>query len=83
MLLNRTKDEAFGQEGIYVSFAASLEDPLLWTPPQRLLRDGTWYPQVIGLEAGEGTDKHAAQRARFFMMGTSSHYIEFRRAGDR
>jgi hypothetical protein len=77
MLLNRAKDESFGQEGIYVSFAPTLENPRLWTPPQRILAGGSWYPQVIGLEAGDGTDKIAGARARFFMGGTSHHSIEF------
>jgi hypothetical protein len=40
---------------------------------------GGWYPQVAGLEAQTGTDKHAGQRARFFITGRSQHYIEFRR----
>lgn len=77
MLLNRTKDEQFGQEGIYVSFSPSLDNPALWSPPQRILAGGTWYPQVMGLDTGEGTDKQAGARARFFMGGTSNHFIDF------
>jgi hypothetical protein len=40
---------------------------------------GEWYPQVAGLELMTGTDRQAAQRARFFMTGRSDHYIEFSR----
>ena len=81
MLLNRTKDEQFGQEGIYVAFAPTLDDPALWSRPQRLLAGGNWYPQVIGLEALEGTDKEAGARARFFMGGVSNYTIQFGRGG--
>ncbi len=77
MLLNRSKDESFTQEGIYVSFAPTLDDPGLWSAPQRILSSGSWYPQVVGLEAGTGTDKRAGARARFFMGGISHHSIEF------
>ena len=77
MLLNRAKDEQFGQEGIYMSFAPVLDDPTLWSPPQRLVEGGSWYPQVMGIEAGTGTDKEAGARARFFMGGTSTSLIEF------
>jgi hypothetical protein len=79
MLLNRASDERWSQEGIYVSFARSLEDPGAWSPPVRLLSGGAWYPQVMGLAFGEGTDKVAGQRARFLMSGISDALIEFRR----
>ncbi len=77
MLLNRAKDEKYGQEGIYVSFAQSLDDPAAWSPPQRILSGGAWYPQVIGLEPGIGTDKTAGRTARFFMTGRSAWMINF------
>lgn len=77
MLLNRAEDERFGQEGIYVAFAPSLDNPALWSSPQRILEGGVWYPQVIGLESIGGTDKLAGARARFFMGGVSDHLIEF------
>ncbi len=79
MLLNRAKDESFGTEGIYVSYAASLSDPHQWTRPQRLMNGGEWYPQVVGLEIGAGTDRVAGQRARFFLTGKSNRMIEFER----
>ena len=77
MLLNRAKDENYTQEGIYVSFAPRLDDPSLWTPPQKILNGGKWYPQVIGLTEGVGTDKIAAASPRFFMGGKSDWLINF------
>jgi len=83
MLLNRADDDNWGQEGIYVSFASSLENPLEWSTPQRILEGGVWYPQIIGLEPGSGTDKIAGRRARLFVGGTSEHIIEFQRTDAR
>ncbi|MGE0866803.1 MAG: hypothetical protein AB7P34_23100 [Vicinamibacterales bacterium] len=77
MLLNRAKDESYAQEGIYVSFAPSLDNPQLWSPPQKLLSGGKWYPQVVGSTLGTGTDKLADARARFFMSGRSDWMINF------
>lgn len=77
MLLNRAKDAQWTQEGIYVSFAPRLDDPRLWSAPVKILNGGDWYPQVMGLEIGTGTDKTAGQTARFFMNGTSQHIIQF------
>lgn len=79
MLLNRAKDESFGTEGIYVSYAPSLSDPRQWTPPQKLMSGGEWYPQVVGIENGSGTDRLAGRRARFFLTGKSNRMIEFER----
>ena len=77
MLLNHTKDAAWSQEGVYVSFAPRIDDPTLWTKPVKLLDGGAWYPQVMGLEDGSGTDKDAGRWARFFMGGTSQYLIQF------
>jgi hypothetical protein len=77
MLLNHAKDDDFGQEGIYVSFAPALDDPRAWTAPVKILNGGRWYPQVVGLDDGMGTDKVAGEWARFFMQGTSQHLIHF------
>ncbi len=77
MLLNRSKDESYAQEGIYVSYAPRLDDPRLWTTPQKILTGGRWYPQVIGSSTGTGTDKHAGASARFFMSGKSEWVINF------
>jgi hypothetical protein len=44
-----------------------------------LLNGGGWYPQVVGLEAGVGTDKRAGRHARFYLTGKSDFFIEFSR----
>jgi hypothetical protein len=79
MLLNRAKDDQFGQDGIYVSYSPTLSDPSRWSTPAKILNGGGWYPQVIGTEAGTGSDRHAGKRARFFMTGRSARFIEFER----
>lgn len=79
MLLNRAKDTKYNQEGIYVSFSPRLDDPRLWSAPAKILNGGSWYPQVIGLDDGVGTDKAAGEWARFFMAGTSQYLIHFTR----
>ena len=79
MLLNRAKDDQFGQEGIYVSFAPGVSDPRAWSTPVRIMSGGQWYPQAVGIEPGTGTDKLAGRRARFFMTGKSDRMIEFER----
>ena len=76
MLLNRTEDVDFTQEGVYVSFNARLDMPDSWVAPRQVLAGGSWYPQVMGLEYG-GSDKQAGQLARFFMSGSSSYLLEF------
>ena len=78
MLLNRAKDEQYGQDGIYVSFSPTLADPRAWAPPVELMNGGGWYPQVAGLD-GADTDKLAGQRARLFITGRSSRVIVFSR----
>jgi len=77
MLLNRARDEAFNNEGIYVSFASVLDDPRGWSAPRKILNGGDWYPQIAGLEPGAGTDKQMGRLGRFFLTGRSTHYIEF------
>lgn len=77
MLLNRARDTAWRQDGIYVSFARRLDDPNGWSKPVKILEGGRWYPQVIGVEEGTGTDKVAGRWARLFVGGTSDHLIQF------
>jgi hypothetical protein len=79
MLLNRARDDQFNQDGIYVSYSPTLTDPSQWTAPAKILDGGGWYPQVIGMESGTGTDRRAGRRARFFLTGRSERYIEFER----
>ncbi|MFO1183377.1 MAG: hypothetical protein U1E56_01160 [Bauldia sp.] len=81
MLVNRTA-AGFGdwrQDGIYVSFNERLDDPLGWSPPQRLVAGGAWYPQVVGIGPGEG-DTLAGATARFFLAGYSAWEIVFSEA---
>jgi hypothetical protein len=77
MLLNRAKDDQFGGDGVYVSFAGTLSSPSSWSAPVKISGAGGWYPQAVGLEAGVGTDRLAGRRARLFITGRSEHYIEF------
>lgn len=79
MLLNKAENEDFDQEGIYISFAPSIDNPRAWSVPSKILDGGAWYPQVLGLEDGSGTDKTAGEWARFFMLGTSRHFLRFSR----
>ena len=58
-------------------YAPRLDDPSLWTTPQKLLNGGRWYPQVVGLSPGTGTDKLAGSAPRFFMSGRSEWVINF------
>ena len=79
MLLNRAKDDRFGEDGIYVSYSTTLADPAAWSAPAKIFNGGEWYPQVIGSEIGTGTDRTAGKRARFFMLGRSDRFVEFER----
>jgi hypothetical protein len=70
------------QEGIYVTFNRDLGDPSAWTEPQRILQAKdigfapAYYPQVLGLEAGE-TDTLAGRVARLYIKGLSRWKITF------
>lgn len=77
MLLNRSSSVAFEQDGVYISYATTLDNPSTWTTPEQILSGGWWYPQVIGLEPGAGSDKEAGRSARLFMAGVSDYEIEF------
>jgi hypothetical protein len=79
MLVNRTRNKRFDQDGHYVAFSPALEEPSSWSAPVKLLNGGGWYSQVVGLEPREGSDTRAGQRARFFVTGRSDYLIEFRR----
>jgi hypothetical protein len=79
MLLNQAASNDWKQGGVYVSFNPRIDDPNGWTPPERLFQGGIWYPQVIGLTPGQGTDTVAGPAARFFMGGRSDYTITFGR----
>lgn len=78
MLLNRANSASWNQEGVYVSYSNTLSDPRAWSSPEQLLRGGSWYPQVIGIQPG-GTDREAGAVARLFMSGRSHYLIHFAR----
>ena len=82
MLLNRTAggDGDLLQEGIYASINRDVGDPTGWSPPLRIVRNGAWYPQVVGLEDGCG-DAEAGAIGRFFMAGFSAWEIELAMPG--
>ena len=79
MLLNRARDASFAQEGIYISSAASLDAPSAWSAPRQILEGGRWYPQVMGLDDGAGSDRLAGERARLYISGVSEYEIVFQR----
>ncbi len=84
MLLNWTEAGAgdIVQRGVFISFNDDPADPAGWSPPQRLVESGSWYPQAIGLGPNDG-DTRAGAEARFFMSGYSAWTIRFRRGGTR
>src|SRR5262249_33710320 len=79
MLLNHAGSVAFDQEGIYVAFGSAIDNPAGWSSPVRVIPGGAWYPQVLGLRSGSGTDSEAGQDARFYMAGHSEALIRFAR----
>lgn len=79
MLVNRARNEQFDQDGLYVAYSPTLSDPRAWSAPTKVRNRSGWYPQVIGTEPNDGTDKRAGRRARFFITGRSDFFIEFTR----
>jgi hypothetical protein len=79
MLLNRASSNEWKQEGIYISYNASIDNPRGWSEPVKLFNGGRWYPQVLGHDFANGTDKQAGETARFYMSGHSDHVIRFAR----
>jgi hypothetical protein len=72
------------QEGIYIGYVSDLSAPSTWGKPTKLL-DGEkigfragFYPQVLGLEAGE-TDSVSGWYARLYIQGISKWEILFSR----
>ena len=56
--------------------AAISPTPPGWTAPRRIVKNGFWYPQAIGLGPGDG-DTAAGLVARFFIAGVSEWEIRF------
>lgn len=80
MLLNHAIDGNWTQEGIYICYNKTPENPQAWSAPERLpiFEQLGWYPQVIGTESGE-TDKSAGQIVRLFVSGRSFWELVFYR----
>jgi hypothetical protein len=78
MLLNHTANGAgdLRQEGIYASCSPAPDDPTSWSRPLQLVDGGAWYPQVVGMQRGDG-DTLAGSVARFFMAGFSLWEVKF------
>jgi hypothetical protein len=77
MLLNHAQGgRDIHQEGIWIAFNRRLADPAGWTAPRRIVKDGFWYPQIIGDGSGDG-DARACLVARLFIAGISEWEIRF------
>lgn len=87
LLLNRTQDSNWTQEGIYVSFNHDLARPDQWTTPAKILPaqgKDRWYPQIVGTAAPRHeTDKLAGRSARLFVRGESRWEVLFLQPGER
>jgi hypothetical protein len=87
ILLNRSKDSNWAQEGVYVTFNPDLADPTGWTKPVKILEsqgNDRWYPQVIGLDRSKReTDKLAGSTARLFVRGQSRWELQFLRPDEK
>jgi hypothetical protein len=77
MLLNRAKDEQFSNEGIYVSFAPSLEDPAAWRARGRSWTAGAGTRRSPASSRGGRTNSPG--NARGSSSRTFRAFIEFRR----
>lgn len=80
ILMNRTKDKNWAQEGTYITFNPDISDPTRWSEPKKVYDGGPWYPQVVGINAAEHeTDKRAGRVARLFLRGRSEWELVFLR----
>jgi hypothetical protein len=78
ILLNRAIDRRWKQEGIYLSLSPDLADPNNWTEPMKILGEGGWYPQVVGLNyARRETEREASALARLYIHGDSKFTMRF------
>jgi hypothetical protein len=84
MLLNEACcKENWQQTGVWISYGKDLTDPRSWTAPVLLL--GRWelpkqpgyYPQILGLEPGVGTDTEGGKVSRLYVHGLSDWEIVF------
>jgi hypothetical protein len=84
VLLNRTRDARFTQEGIYISYSDDdLSRPELWSqPPVKIMGPTQWYPQVVGLPQEQGTDKLAGHYAHLKVGQQIRGVLQFGRPGE-
>jgi hypothetical protein len=86
ILLNRSKDSTWAQEGVYVSFNRNLSDPQGWSKPRKVMDPvgpDRWYPQVIGInKAQHETDKLCGRVGRLFVRGHSRWEMVFLKPGE-
>lgn len=81
VVMNKSINPSFGQDGIYITTNPRLDDPAGWSKPVKLLDTREWYPQIIGTNAqAKETDRLAGGVARLFVRGISDWEIEFREA---
>ena len=83
MLLNRTYGQpGWSQEGIYIAYSTDLSRPEDWSEPDKIMGSsalphwGLFYPQALGLDAGN-TDTTVGHVARFYLNGGSLWEIVF------
>lgn len=74
MVMNRVLGAEWMPEGIYIAFS---KDAVNWSAPQKLISTNGWYPEIIGLGAGE-TDRLVGAVGRLYIHGHSSLFIHFR-----
>jgi len=78
VLMNKSKNGNWEQDGIYLAIGHRLDDPSTWTAPAKILDSDDWYPQIIGISRGNReTDRLADRSARLFVKGKSLWTIEF------
>jgi len=83
VLMSRSGGGNYDPDGIYMTYTDSLDSPQAWAQPKLVIeKDQGWYPQVVGDQSIQGTDKLAGSVARYFNMGRSTFLISFRRSTD-
>jgi hypothetical protein len=82
VLMDRSNGGNYETQGVYMTYTATLDNPLSWAGPKLIITDNQgWYPQVIGAPVVAGTDKMAGTgsggRTRYFNQGQSTFFITF------
>jgi hypothetical protein len=82
VLMDRSDGGNYDTQGVYMTYTATLDNPLSWAAPKLIITDNQgWYPQVIGPPVVAGTDKVAGTgsggQTRYFNQGQSTFFITF------